>query len=279
MHEAAVRLGFANRGRRVAIGAAPLDKHVVGRQVRAAAQHRHPALPLQMVRCFYLQQVKQRGHQVDVAEPAADAPVPRAEHGCAQQQRHLDRLLVHQGLAQNAVIAHEFAVIRRKNHNGIVGLAAVVQSREDPGYRAIYQRHIAPIAGHQPAPASLRLQVQPVVFRGRVKSLHQPHDQRRVGRRGLPKARPGRQRLRGVIVVERPGVRRMGFQIADAQREWRVAALADVLGSLLAQKRRLGVFLRHGRLGVAREHALAEAFRVGREPLLNQEVVIRAEHC
>ena len=70
----------------------------------------------------------------------------------------------------------------------------------------------------------------------------------------------------------------MRLQIADAQREGRVAALADVLCGLLAQKRRLGVFLRHGCLGVAREHALAEILRVGRKPLLDQEVVIRAEH-
>ena len=70
----------------------------------------------------------------------------------------------------------------------------------------------------------------------------------------------------------------MWLQIADAQRERRVAALADVLRSLIAQKRRLGVFLRHGRLSVAREHALAEVFRIGCKPPLDQEMVIRAKH-
>ena len=70
----------------------------------------------------------------------------------------------------------------------------------------------------------------------------------------------------------------MRLQIANAQRERRVAALTDVVCGLIAQKRRLGVFLRHGGLGVAREHALAEVFRIGCKPLLDQEVVIRAEH-
>ena len=116
------------------VGSAPLDKHVVGRQVVAAAQHRHPALPLQMGRRFQPQQVEQRGHQVDVAELAADPPWLCVQHGGAQQQRHLDRLLVHQGLAQNPVIAHKLAVIRRENHNGVVGLTALVQSLEDLGH-------------------------------------------------------------------------------------------------------------------------------------------------
>ena len=103
------------------------------------------------------------------------------------EKRNLDGLLVQNGLAQNAVIAHHLAVITGKHNNRIIRLPALLKRSENLANRAINQRNIAIIARANSTPALICAKIVTVFFGLHIISGQNAIEKRRISRRLLAK--------------------------------------------------------------------------------------------
>ena len=274
---AAVHLRFADGARRMAVGAAPFDEYIVGRKGQSPAQDGRSTLSLECIRSICLHQIEQGRHKVDMTEVTGDLFLRSSEHGRPDQHRDANRLFIHEGLAQDTVVSRHFPVVTGKYDDGIVRLTAFLQRHQDLLHRAIHQRDVPPVSCQNTPPAFFGLQVESILFGRHVIGGHQSGDQRRIGRWRLHESRANRQRPRIVEVIERPGMRRMRFEVADTQCKRPVTAVPDELRRLLAEVRSLGKRLIESRLHMPGKYPLSLIDDIRLKPVIQQKVMIRTE--
>ena len=114
-----------------------LRQHGARRRLRAAAQGVRDGVPVQRRGNGRPGQLQERRHQVHAADRAAHLVAGRQTRRPRQDTGYPHRLLVHQALLHEAVVAEHLAVIAAEHHHGIVGQSELLQMAEQPPHLGI----------------------------------------------------------------------------------------------------------------------------------------------
>ena len=93
-----------------------------------------------------------RRREIDVRHGGIDPAAGGNQLGCANQQRHAERFLVHAALLEDAVAAHLLAVVAGHDHDRVVGQPERIQPAEEPPDQLVQQGDVAPVDGRRPPP-------------------------------------------------------------------------------------------------------------------------------
>lgn len=166
--------------------------------------------------------------------------------GEAQEQRNLDRFLVHHALEEHAVVAHHLAVIRCENDDGVFIQSLLLERLQDAAEHLVNQRDLAPVSGLHFPQVFGRLDV-PLLVRISAALNHLAQHHRAVEHARIHLLVKGRRdfhlpRIVKVVIDAVEG--RVRIQEAQVENEGLIAMFVDELDPFLDDVGRLTQLLR-----------------------------------